>query len=86
MICGQVLQALTEELLPHVMQLYNAGLALGYHPRPWKGDLEKAAAKADKKDYTVVKAYRLLSLTDELGKDQERLGVRRFMWRAENQG
>ncbi|CAN0054916.1 unnamed protein product, partial [Heterosigma akashiwo] len=73
MICGQVLQALTEELLPHVTQLYNAGLALGYHPRPWKGDLEKAAPKADKKDYTVVKAYRLLSLTDELGKDQERL-------------
>ena len=82
MICGKLLEVLCDELLPHLAELYNAGLTLGYFARPWKGDLEVALGKPGKKDFTVYKAYRMLSLTNEMGKDQEYLGVRRFNWRA----
>ena len=42
MICGKLLEVLCEELLPHLAELYNAGLMLGYFARPWNGDLEVA--------------------------------------------
>ncbi|CAM9418804.1 unnamed protein product, partial [Heterosigma akashiwo] len=70
MICGKLLEVLCDELLPNLAELYNAGLTLGYFARPWKGDLEVALGKPGKKDFTVYKAYRMLSLTNEMGKDQ----------------
>ncbi|CAM9524471.1 unnamed protein product, partial [Heterosigma akashiwo] len=85
MICGKLLDVLCEELLPHLAELYNVGLTLGYFARPWKGDLEVVLGKPGKKDYKLYKAYRMLSLTNEMGKDQEYLAVRRFNWRAKNQ-
>ena len=57
MLFGRVLMEAGELLLPHLLVLYNACLALGYFPVFWKRDLEIALAKLGKAAYDVAKAY-----------------------------
>ncbi|CAM9904001.1 unnamed protein product, partial [Heterosigma akashiwo] len=86
MLFGRVLMEAGELLLPHLLVLYNACLALGYFPVFWKRDLEIALAKLGKAAYDVAKAYRLICLLCEIGKDLEGLMDRRMRWKAENEG
>jgi hypothetical protein len=53
------------ELLTNI---YNACISLGHHPERWKEATVVVIPKADKPDYSAAKAYRPISLLENLSK------------------
>jgi ribonuclease HI len=86
MIVGRVITAAASLIAPPFRALANGCLRLGKWPQPWKEDYAVAIPKPGKKDYTDMKAFRLLSMLSELGKAMEFLMCSRIMWRVEKRG
>lgn len=63
--------------------LYSALLNIGYHPTGWKQATGVILKKLGKPDYSVPKAYRVISLLNCLGKVSERILARRLGYLAE---
>ena len=63
--------------------LFSTLLNLGYHPKPWKQATGVILKKAGKPDYSIPKAYRVISLLNCLGKVSERICARRLGYLAE---
>uniref|UniRef100_A0A7S3Y2F4 Reverse transcriptase domain-containing protein n=1 Tax=Heterosigma akashiwo TaxID=2829 RepID=A0A7S3Y2F4_HETAK len=83
MIIGRVLKECIDEVEPHLASVTNACRDLGYFPRGWKVEDGVACAKPGKKDYTLMKAYRLLALLCAASKILEGMITSRVSWRAE---
>jgi hypothetical protein len=63
------------ELLTNI---YNACISLGHHPARWKEATVVVIPKADKPDYSAAKAYRPISLLENLSKLLEKAVAKRF--------
>jgi len=55
-----------------ITQLVRACITTGYHPKIWKTAKEVVIPKPRKPDYAMVRAYRVISLPDVIGKQVER--------------
>ncbi|CAN0125006.1 unnamed protein product, partial [Heterosigma akashiwo] len=83
MIIGRVLKECIDEVAPHLASETNACKDLGFSPRGWKVEDGVACAKPGKKDYTLMKAHRLLALLCAASKILEGMMTSRVSWRAE---
>jgi hypothetical protein len=63
--------------------LYRALFAAGYHPKDWREAIGVILPKANKKDYSLPKAYRVISLLNCLGKAFEKILATRLSYLAE---
>jgi ribonuclease HI len=63
--------------------LYRALFAAGYHPKGWREAIGVILPKANKKDYSLPKAYRVISLLNCLGKAFEKILATRLSYLAE---
>jgi hypothetical protein len=63
--------------------LYRALFAAGYHPKCWRQAIGVILPKANKKDYSLPKAYRVISLLNCLGKAFEKSIANRLSYLAE---
>lgn len=63
--------------------LYRALFAVGYHPKSWREAVGVILPKANKKDYSLPKAYRVISLLNCLGKAFEKILATRLSYLAE---
>ncbi|CAN0101031.1 unnamed protein product, partial [Heterosigma akashiwo] len=83
MIIGRVLKECIDEVAPYLASVTNACRDLGYFLRGWKVEDGVACAKPGKKDYTLMKAYRLLALLCAASKILEGMVTLRVSWRVE---
>jgi hypothetical protein len=72
-IPNHVLQLLLPHLLPLLVPLYRASLALGHVPRPWRDTSCVVLRKPKKPDYRDPKAYRLIAFERCIAKGLERI-------------
>ncbi len=63
--------------------LYSSLIDSGYHPRCWKQATRAILKKPSKPDYSIPKAYRVISLLNCLGKVSERILAQRLAYLAE---
>jgi hypothetical protein len=63
--------------------LYRALFAAGYHPKGWREAIGVILPKANKKDYSLPKAYRVISLLNCLGKTLKKVLATRLSYLAE---
>ena len=63
--------------------VYSILLNTGYHPKIWKQATGFILKKSSKPDYSLLKAYRVISLLNCLGKVSERIFARRLSYLAE---
>jgi hypothetical protein len=63
--------------------LYKALFAAGYHPKGWREAIGVILPKANKKDYSLPKAYRVISLLNCIGKAFEKILATRLSYLAE---
>jgi ribonuclease HI len=64
-------------------KLYSSLIDIGYHPLCWKQATGAILKKPGKPDYTIPKAYRVISLLNCLGKVSERILAQRLGFLAE---
>ena len=64
-------------------RVYSTLLNYGYHPRCWKQATGVILKKPGKPDYSLPKAYRVISLLNCLGKVSERILAQRLSYLAE---
>ena len=64
--------------LEALFRIYSTLFNLGYHPRCWRKAKGVILKKPSKPDYSIPKAYRVISLLNCLGKVLERLVARRL--------
>lgn len=57
----------------HMTQMVQQAVRLGYHPREWKRAHGILLEKGGKRDLTLVKSYRVISLLNCMGKILEKL-------------
>jgi hypothetical protein len=57
----------------HLATLLSACVDLGYHPKAWRVSTTVVHRKQNKKDYSEVKAYRPISLLNNMGKFLEKI-------------
>ena len=70
--------------IPEVFyNIYSSLLDIGVHPRAWKQATGAILKKPGKPDYSIPKAYRVISLLNCLGKVSERILARRLGYLAE---
>ena len=63
--------------------LYRALFRAGYHPKGWREAIGVILPKANKKDYSLPKAYRVISLLNCMGKAFEKILATRLSYLAE---
>ena len=66
------------------LKVYGPLIDKGYHPKCWRQATGAILAKPGKPDYSIPKAYRIISLLNCLGKVSERILARRLGLMAEN--
>ena len=66
-----------------IYQLYSKLINTGYHPIIWRQATGAILKKPNKPDYTIPKAYRVISLLNCLGKVSERILAKRLGYLAE---
>lgn len=64
-------------------QIYSLTFNLGYHPESWREATGAVLKKNGKPDYSIPKAYRVISLLNCLGKVLERIFAKRLSTLAE---
>ena len=64
-------------------RLYSCLIDIGYHPTSWKQAIGAILRKPSKPDYSIPKAYRVISLLNCLGKVSERILAQRLGYLAE---
>jgi len=70
--------------IPEVFyNIYSSLLDIGVHPKAWKQAIGAILKKPGKPDYSIPKAYRVISLLNCLGKVSERILARRLGYLAE---
>ena len=74
----KAIQTLPDFFLLAYQTLFNAGL----HPEPWKEAIGIILPKKNKKDYSVPKSYRPISLLPCLSKLLEKLSAKRLSYLA----
>ncbi len=62
--------------------LYKACFQLGYHPRAWRDSVGIILPKPNKPDYSIPKAYRIISLLNCIGKVLEKVFANRLGYLA----
>jgi hypothetical protein len=70
-------------ILGIIAKIFSTSVNLRYYPKRWKTAMILALRKPGKPDYTVPKAYRLISLLNTLGKLLEAVMARRLSYYAE---
>ena len=78
-IIHQAYEAVPDEFF----KLFYCLLDVGYHPRIWRQATGAILKKSAKPDYSVPKAYRVISLLNCLGKVSERVLAKRLGYLAE---
>jgi len=81
----------TQEIIVHAYRaspdifyrLYSLFINKGYHPKVWKQATGFILKKSGKPNYSLPKAYRVISLLNCLGKVSERILARRLSYLAE---
>lgn len=72
------------EAIPEVfLKVYSKMINIGYHPKRWKEATGAILPKPNKPDYSVPKAYRIITLLNCLGKVGERIMAQRLSFLAE---
>lgn len=72
------------EAIPDIFfRLYSNLVDIGYHPKCWKQATGAVLKKPSKPDYSIPKAYRVISLLNCLGKVSERILAQRLGYLAE---
>lgn len=77
-----ILKLLIEQLLPHLYQIFNDSLSLGYCPSHFRAFITVVMRKPGKPDYAVPKAYRPIALLNTLGKALEFILAKRITYLA----
>lgn len=67
----------------YIHQIFSASINLGHHPRAWRTAAIVVLRKPGKPDYTIPKAYRLISLLNTLRKLLEAVVAKRISYYAE---
>src|SRR5271170_1342315 len=67
-------------------RVYSTLIDRGYHPRQWKEAIGVILKKSGKRDETVPKTYRVISLLNCLGKTAEKIIATRLSYLAETTG
>ena len=62
--------------------LYQLLFTIGYHPKRWREAIGVILPKANKKDYSLPKSYRVISLLNCLGKVLEKILATRLSYLA----
>ena len=71
--------------IPNIFySFFSSLLEHGYHPTSWRLATGVILPKPNKPDYSVPKAYRVISLLPCLGKISERIIAKRLSWLAES--
>ncbi|GAA6058001.1 hypothetical protein NBRC10513_007309 [Rhodotorula toruloides] len=70
---NHILQLLLPRLVPHLVPLYRASLALGHLPHTWRDASCVVLRKPKKSDYRDPKAYRLIAFERCIAKALERI-------------
>lgn len=65
------------------VKFYQTYIHYDYHPKCWKKAIRIILHKPKKEDYSIPKAYRVISLLNCLGKVAEKLLATRLAWLAE---
>lgn len=78
-IITQAYQAIPEIFF----KVYSTMINTGYHPSCWKMATGAILQKDNKEDYTIPKAYRIITLLNCLGKVAERIIAQRLSYLAE---
>ena len=63
--------------------MYNYLINISYYLKAWKQAIRAILKKANKPNYSVLKAYRVISLLNYLGKVSERILAKRLSYLAE---
>ncbi len=72
------------EAIPDTFQeIYSTLTSVGYHPQCWRQATGAILPKADKPNYSIPKAYRIITLLNCLGKVSERIIAHRLGYLAE---
>lgn len=82
---------ITQDIITHAyaaipeifLKSYRLFIDSGYHPMCWRQATGAVLAKDGKLDYTVPKAYRIITLLNSLGKVSERILAQRLNYLAE---
>ena len=83
LISQEVIQKAYSAQPEAIFKIYSTLFNLGYHPRCWRKAKGVILKKTSKPDYSIPKAYRVISLLNCLGKVLERLVARRLSALAE---
>jgi hypothetical protein len=67
----------------HLLRLYTASIELGYTPKQWKIAMIVTLRKPGKADYTILKAFRPISLLPTISKGLEAVVVARLSYLVE---
>ena len=79
-IIAKAFQAIPDTFL----KVYGLLIAKGYHPKCWRQATGAILPKPGKPDYSISKAFRIISLLNCLGKVSERILAKRLSTMAEN--
>jgi hypothetical protein len=80
----QEIIAIAYEAIPDLFyKIYASSLNTGYHPKCWKQATGAILKKPGKPNYSIPKAYRVISLLNCLGKVSERILAKRLSYLAE---
>jgi hypothetical protein len=82
----RALRLLWEWDSPRIVALARQCFRLGIHPRAWKTAKGILLRKPNKPDYTLVKAYRVISLLNCLGKVVEKIAAEAIADHCETTG
>lgn len=85
-ICGEVVQALQDQLAPTLCSLYNDCLTQGKVPNIWKQANVVIIKKGEDKDPTKPRSYRPICLLNVLGKIQEKFLCKRLQEHRQQNG
>ena len=82
-ITQEIINKAYNAILDTFLKVYSLLIARGHHPRCWRRAIGVTLSKPGKPDYTILKAYRVISLLNCLGKVTERILAKRLGVMAE---
>jgi hypothetical protein len=83
-ITQEIIAKAFEAIPDTFLKVYRLLIDKGYHPKCWRQATGAILAKPDKPDYSIPKAYMIISLLNCLGKVSERILAKRLSLMAED--
>lgn len=83
LITQDIISKAYEAIPNYFLQLYSKLIDIGYHPVSWRQATGAILKKPNKPDYSIPKAFRVISLLNCLGKISERVIAQRLGFLAE---